>query len=149
MRALLVEVDFRTGKRAGNVNPKDPKLQCYGWQDLDSEPGLEIRVVEDDRDLSIYNGVEGVTILDGETVINTAIQQLETERASDTDLYSEYLMVEAMKEKGLPISALAGKSKKEVVDYGVLNNLAGVRVTRKEMPRLSAGKVVMLIEKVK
>ena len=149
MRALLVEVDFKTGKRAGDVNPKDPKLQCYGWQDLESVPGLEIRVVEDDRDLSQYKGVKGVTILDGETVINTAIQQLETERASDTDLYSEYLMVEAMKEKGLPMSALAGKSKKEVVDYGVLNNLAGVRVTQKEMPRLSAGKVVMLIEKVR
>ena len=149
MRALLVEVDFKTGKRAGDVNPRDPKLQCYGWQDLESNPGREIRIVEDDRDLSQYKGVKGVTILDGEKAINTAIQQLETERASDTDLYSEYLMVEAMKEKGLPMSALAGKSKKEVVDYGVLNNLAGVRVTRKEMPRLSAGKVVMLIEKVK
>lgn len=34
MRALLIEFDLKTGKRAGGINPKDPKLQCYGWQDL-------------------------------------------------------------------------------------------------------------------
>ena len=73
MRALLIEVDFKTGKRAGGVNPRDPKLQCYGWQDTESEPGKEIRIVEDDRDLSVYKGVPGVTILNGEKAVYLGI----------------------------------------------------------------------------
>ena len=71
-KALLIEWQ-RNGKRAGNINPKDPKLQCYGWQNMDVVPMLELRVVEDDRDLSQYEGVPGVTIIEGKTAINQAI----------------------------------------------------------------------------
>ena len=31
MNALLIEFDVNTGIRAGNIDPNDPKLQCYGW----------------------------------------------------------------------------------------------------------------------
>lgn len=72
MRALLIEWKSN-GKRAGNVNPKDPKLQCYGWQNMDVSPLLELRVVEDDRDLSYLEGVPGVTIIEGKAAINKAI----------------------------------------------------------------------------
>ena len=72
-RALLIEWEGRTGKRAGNINMKDPKLQCYGWQNMDVTPMLELRIVEDDRDLSHLEGVEGVTIIEGKTAINQAI----------------------------------------------------------------------------
>lgn len=48
MIALLIEWNQNTGKRAGNINPKDPKLQCYGWQNMDVTPAIELRVVEDE-----------------------------------------------------------------------------------------------------
>ena len=73
MRALLIEWEGHTGKRAGNINNKDPKLQCYGWQNMDVTPMLELRVVEDERDLSALVGVKGVTIIEGEEAINQAI----------------------------------------------------------------------------
>ena len=86
-RALLIEWDRSTGKRAGGVNPRDPKLQCYGWQNTDVEPSIEIRLVEDDRDLSQYEGVKGVTILTGIEAINQAIDDNlgEQYRYSKTD----------------------------------------------------------------
>ena len=74
MKALLIEWNNK-GERAGNINPKDPKLQCYGWQNMDVTPMLELRVVEDDRDLSYLVDVPGVTIIEGEAAINQAIDE--------------------------------------------------------------------------
>lgn len=74
-RALLIEWDPITGKRAGDINPRDPKLQCYGWQNWDREPALELRLVEDDRDLSQYKNVKGVTIIEGVEAINEVIDK--------------------------------------------------------------------------
>jgi len=73
LKALLIEWDPSTGIRARNINPKDPKLRCYGWQNMDVSPAIELRLVEDDRDLSIYNNVTGVTVLQLSTEINAAI----------------------------------------------------------------------------
>jgi len=74
-RALMIEWNASTGERAGGINPRDPKLQCYGWQVMDKEPALELRIVEDDRDLSIYKDVKGVTIIEGAAAINAAIKK--------------------------------------------------------------------------
>jgi len=71
-RALLIEWKS-DGSRAGGINPKDPKLQCYGWQNMDVFPMIELRIVEDDRDLSQLSGVSGVTIIEGKESINNAI----------------------------------------------------------------------------
>ena len=75
MKALLIEWDGATGRRAGNIDMSDPKLQCYGWQNLVARPCLELRVIEDDRDVSQYEGIEGVTILDGDKAIDAAIDK--------------------------------------------------------------------------
>lgn len=77
VRALLIEVDYQTGKRAGDVDPRDPNLQSYGWQSLPNEDGgdVEIRVVEDDRDLARYEDIPGVRVLEGEDAINDAIDR--------------------------------------------------------------------------
>ena len=67
VRGLLIEIkDWRTGERAGGINPRDPNLRAIGgslWQSLDHEPkgDWEIRLVLDNRDLS---GYEGKIILD-------------------------------------------------------------------------------------
>ena len=74
MKALLIEWNQSTGIRAGNINPKkDQQLLCHGWQNMEVNPAIELRTVEDDRDMSQYEGVPGITILNGKDKINAAI----------------------------------------------------------------------------
>lgn len=80
--ALLIEFDGHTGERAGGISPRDPKLRCHGWQQLDTTPCLEIRVIYDNRDISQYKGIPGVTILHGKAAINAAIDDLDLVRYS-------------------------------------------------------------------
>lgn len=75
MRALLIEWEASEGRRAGNINPKDPHLQCRNWQNMKVTPMLELRLVNDDRDLSYLEGVDGVTIILGADAINAAIDE--------------------------------------------------------------------------
>ena len=106
-RALLIEVDFSTGKRAGDISPRDPNLFCRGWQDLESKPGKEIRLVTDDRDLSGFAGVAGVTVLEGKVAINQAIEANIPAKYSVKD---KELLVAHLKEKNIPLSSFAGKT---------------------------------------
>jgi len=107
MKALLIEFDLSTGKRAGNINPKDPALPCYGWQNLERVPAIEIRLVEDDRDLSSLAGVAGVTILEGRDAINQAITANIPPRYAVKD---RELCLAHMREKGISLDTLAGKT---------------------------------------
>lgn len=76
-RALLIEWDKRTGYRCGGILASDPGLfGQMAWQDLNVSPQLEIRLVNDDRDLSIYEEVKGVTVILGEEAINTIMGEL-------------------------------------------------------------------------
>ena len=62
MKAVKLRVDFATGKRAGNVNPKSTNNRCCStWQDL--ENGFEMRLVPDDEAEKL-RGAEGVTVFD-------------------------------------------------------------------------------------
>lgn len=125
MDGLLIEFDLRTGRRAGDIDPRDPGLKCYRWQNLDEEDinakgyvwqsdlppgsrGLEIRVVEDGRDLSQYEGVPGVTVLRGNAAINAALDSYFEQYmyAALGDPTEVTLLVEALKEKGRKISDL-------------------------------------------
>lgn len=73
MKALLIEWDPNTGIRAGNINPRDSKLRCNGWQNMDISPAVELRLVEDNRDMSQYNNISGITVLLSSNEINAAI----------------------------------------------------------------------------
>ena len=130
MRALLIEFDLKTGKRAGSINPKDPKLPCHGWQDLEREPAIEIRLVEDDRDLSIYTGVAGVTILDGKKAINKAIIANIPTRYAVKD---KELLLAHLKEKNISLDTFAHKSLNDVAEELYKQGLAGI--TKRE-PKL-------------
>lgn len=123
MKALLIEFDLETGKRAGGINPKDPKLPCRGWQNLEVVPALEIRLVEDDRDLSNLKDVKGITILEDKEAINNAI---DTYIPSQFLLQSEFFMYEHMKEKGTPLDAFKGMNKTEIAREAHKLGLAGV-----------------------
>lgn len=76
MKALLIEFNLITGKRPGSMDPNDSALQCYGWQDITRRPALEIRLIEDDRDIKQYEGIKGLTILKTDKEINTEIDNL-------------------------------------------------------------------------
>lgn len=73
--ALLIEWNPSSGKRAGNINPRDPGLFCNAWQNMDVSPAIELRTIEDDRDIKQYVTMEGVTVLYGPDQINKAIDQ--------------------------------------------------------------------------
>ena len=130
-KALLIEVDFSIGKRAGNISPKDPNLFCRGWQDLKSKPGKEIRLVLDNRDLSQYEGVEGVTILEGKEIINQAITDNIPERYAVKD---KELLFDDLAARGIALSTrfkgttLASEAK-ALFDEG----MAGVVETKPEL----------------
>jgi len=73
--ALKIKVDFETGERAGGIDPTDPNLYCHpSWQNL--EDGYEIRLVLDNRDISIYQNIAGIEIIEGIENIDNAILEL-------------------------------------------------------------------------
>ena len=94
MKALLIEWDPSTGKRAGGINPKkDPNLRCNGWQNMDTIPAIELRLIEDERDISQYEGINGITVLNNKCEINTAIDDNFPSMFSIEDelIYSEHV----------------------------------------------------------
>jgi len=151
MDALLIEFDLKTGRRAGNINPRDKGLKCYGWQNLDEEDinakgyvwksdipagqrALEIRVVEDGRDLSQYEGVPGVTVLRGNAAINDALDRYfeQYDYTLPTGQAEAALLVEAVKEKGLKVSDLdlsTPRARRRILRE--LHETHGIKVIRK------------------
>lgn len=74
MKALLIDVDFRTGKRPDDIldgSKIKANLWCgHRWQNQDT--GKEIRAVMDD-DVTPYEGQTGIMILNNETEIRAAL----------------------------------------------------------------------------
>ena len=123
MKALLINFDAHTGKRAGNINPNDPHLQCNGWQDLESEPAREIRVIEDDRDVTQYKEIAGVTILNGETEINQAIAEVVPETYLVQD---EPMLLEHMRQRNINLDDYVGKDHQTILQSLYEKGLVGV-----------------------
>jgi len=89
MKALLIDVNFTTGERAGGINPRRNKnMPCHpAWQDTDA--GKEIRLVLDGN-VEPYRNVEGITVLEGEKAIEAALAkhfpEKEAYKVTDPDL---------------------------------------------------------------
>ena len=137
VRALLIEFDVNTGNRAGEINPKDPKLQCYGWQDLESVPAREVRVVEDDRDLSQYVGIPGVTILTGEAEINQAIEAVVPERFS---IQEQTLFQEDLRQRGISLASYSGRDTPAILKD--LHTKGVVGIMKRSTLKIEGGKLV-------
>ena len=105
-KALLIEFDINTGKRAGDISPRDPNLPCRAWQDLESEPAREVRLIEDDRDISQYEGIPGVTILNGENEINQAIATITHEQYS---VQNPGLFLEHLRQRNINLDDYSGQ----------------------------------------
>jgi len=76
--ALEIDVDFTTGARAGDVDPRDPNLVCPGWQNF--EAGKEIRLIVNeaaiDDYISRYRNISGIVIIEGKAAINARVKEL-------------------------------------------------------------------------
>jgi len=134
MKALLIEFDMESGRRAGNISPKDKGLKCYGWQDLDSRPAKEIRVIEDDRNTEQYEKMKGVTVLHTDEEIERAIEATVPIKYGIQD---ELLFKISVEEKKIKLSSLAGKTRediaKELYKKGVLGISEGKPLKLKEV----------------
>ena len=121
MKALLIEVDFSTGRRAGGIRTKNnANLMCHGWQDTDA--GLEIRLVMD-GDTKPYENIKGITILDGERAINKAIMANIPTKYGVKD---PELLLAHLKEKGVSLDTFAGKGLQDRAKELHAQGLAGI-----------------------
>ena len=110
MKALRVQVDFQTGRRAGGINPKDRSLATHpSWQNPDM--GIEITLVRDGH-AERFQGMEGIEILDGREAIDAAVQAIQPEE--QFSIKTEGLLVEYIRQASVDIRGLKGKSMNEV-----------------------------------
>lgn len=129
MKALLIEWNQSTGKRAGNINPKkDQNLICRNWQNMEVTPAIELRTVEDDRDMSQYKGVPGITILIGKEAINNAIDTNFTSKISIEDelIYSEHVK-EQIGDKTININELPDDKTKRLKELKNKYHIKGIK----------------------
>lgn len=114
MKALLIEWDTNTGIRAGNINPRDKKLRCNGWQNMDVIPAIELRIIDDDRDTSVYNELNGVTFITGRSEINNTIDEKfkSVMKVEDELIYGEHII-----------------SKRDAIDFENLPDNRNARLT--------------------
>lgn len=112
MKALLIEFDLGTGIRAGNISPRDPKLRCYGWQDLESRPAKEIRLIEDERDVRQYENIQGVGILNNDDEIEEAIEKNIPEKIG---VENEMMMKLDIEQRGIQIKDIRAENITELL----------------------------------
>jgi len=129
-KALLIEFDINTGKRAGNISPRDPNLPCRGWQNLESKPAREIRLAEDNRDLSQYEGIEGITILNGEAEINQAIEDITPELYS---IQNETLFLEHLRQRHINLDDYQDKTQQTVLRELHKKGIMGITKTHRKL----------------
>lgn len=129
-KGLLIEFDLNTGKRAGNISPRDINLPCHGWQDLESNPAREIRLINDDRDISQYKGIQGVRILNGKTEINQTIIEIVPERyfIQDEIRFSEHL-----KQRNINLDTYSDKNQQESLQALYKNGIGGIAKSRRRL----------------
>ena len=88
MKALLIDVNFTTGERAGAVWTKG-NANLYGNPNWQSRPmiglGKEIRLIVDGN-AEPYRGIGGVVVLESETEIDAACQAFAYEAYTVQDL---------------------------------------------------------------
>lgn len=141
MRAIKIQVNFNTGERAGGIDPRDENLQAYGgskWQKMEGTNNYEIRLVQDDRDLSQYESVDGVTVLRGRQEIEQAIQQLERDKPTQWATDKEAVLAD-LKYKG-EMKKLRGKTIREAAPKLYRDGVAGISKRESHVPRPWSGK---------
>jgi len=122
--ALEIDVDFITGKRAGDIDPRDPNLICLPlWQNL--ELGKEMRLILDNRDLKQYEGIEGIVIHKGADAINKRVKELFKPRYSVqvSELFLVSIRQLGIDLKSVPKNTTVSEQLKFLSEQGVLGIL--------------------------
>lgn len=139
MIALKIQFDVETGRRAGDIDPRDPGLRARGagWQMINRrEPGecWEIREVLDDRDVEKYRAVEGVEVLEGRRQVEEALAEIACRRRStyriDRDVVLAYLSQKGQLER------LRGKTLRDAARELYEDGVPGIRRVQPAPPRL-------------
>lgn len=125
MQALLIEFNKHTGKRAGNINPRDEGLFCFGHQNLDVTPALEIRIIKDGRILTQYENTPGVTILNDDAAIDAAIDDyIEKENYG---IENEILFKTHLEQRNIILDDVEGDSMIEVLKNLKIAGIKGIK----------------------
>jgi len=141
MKAVVIEFDVNTGIRAGGISPKDFGLPCRGWQDLDSVPAIEIRLLADGRDSTQYEGIPGVTVLADDAAIDAAIDANMPDKITvDNDM----LMQVSIAQKAIDLDSIPGDSKAIIAELLRLG-VKGIATRKpKKMADIRAAEVAQL-----
>ena len=133
MKALLIEWDPNTGKRAGNINPKDINLPCHGWQNMEVTPAIELRLITDGESGRYNTTALGVTLLHGKDEINAAIDDNFPTKISIEDelIYSEHFK-EKVKGKKIDIDVLPDNREKRLKELKNKYGIKGIKETAPE-----------------
>jgi len=132
MKALLIKFNLSTGERAGGIDPRDKQLFCNGWQKLnheDPEESYEIRLIKDARDMTQYENIEGVVILNGKESINKKIEEIVEVKYSISD---KDLLLRILEKKDL-LEEYPDLSDNSLM---LLKQEHGVKVIRENKPNL-------------
>lgn len=116
MKALLIEFDLAKGRRPAGIEANNPKLQCYGWQNLEVIPAIEIRVIEDEKDIAQYEGreAEGLTVLHNDNEIQAAIDEHCKPVYSMGD---EVLFKTHLEQRGIKLDDVPGENSNEQLQH--------------------------------
>jgi len=128
--ALEIDVDFVTGKRAGDVSPHDPGLICLNlWQNF--ELGKEMRLIIDDRDPKQYEGIAGITLHKGAEAINLRVSELFKPRY---DIVSPELFQISVAQKRIDLSDIdPALSPNEQIKICLERGCLGIKVQHPEV----------------
>lgn len=144
LTALKIQFDPATGRRAGDIDPNDPALQCRGatgWQCLDdtSQQPYEIRMIEDARDARQYEGIEGVEVLRGRDAINAALSQLEADEPAQYTV-DESVVIAALQDEQHPergdLTRLRNRSLRDEAPALHRDGVPGVEKHTKQVPKV-------------
>jgi len=134
MKALLIEFNKNTGKRAGNVSPRDKNLFCFGHQNLESEPAREIRIIRDNRDLTKYKNMEGVTLLNNNKEIDDAIDEfIEINKPEQFVIVSDVIFKLHVEQRGIILDDIPGNTVGEILSELKKQGIKGLRSTKKKI----------------
>lgn len=106
MKALLIDVAWGTGKRAGGIVAKGNRELRVGRHWQSEKLGQEIRLVVN-GDVSAYRDTDGIKILNTEEEIDTELLRFRPNDGKPTfSIANEALMVEFIRQKGIDITDL-------------------------------------------
>lgn len=146
MKGILQKVDFRTGKRPGDIthgpDERGGRVRAkfdktvFRMHCQNVEQGYEVLICNDDADLSAFEGVDGIEILANDAAIDEAADSIHDDCAV---IENEIIAAEFIRQNRIDIRQAAGKSGSELASFLSSWNVPGVKCKRKKKPLSGRG----------